>query len=64
MCPNFSNKKLKKERKTKKDKQEDHIEHIPFKLREIMKNKDRMKKGSFRAKKLKKGKWKYFYKAF
>ncbi|XP_028267818.1 coiled-coil domain-containing protein 137 [Parambassis ranga] len=44
------NKKVKKERKTKKDKQGDHIEHIPFKLREIMKSKDRMKKGAFRAK--------------
>ncbi|XP_008301136.1 coiled-coil domain-containing protein 137 isoform X1 [Stegastes partitus] len=47
------NKKAKQEDKTKKAKQEDHLEHIPFKLREIIKSKDRMKTGSKKSKKLK-----------
>lgn len=36
-----------------KKRKRDHIEHIPFRLREIMKSKDRMKKGPLNAKKLK-----------
>lgn len=47
-----SDKKLKRDGKPKKAKR-DHLEHIPFKLREIMKSKDRMKTGSLKAKKLK-----------
>ncbi|XP_026217207.1 coiled-coil domain-containing protein 137 [Anabas testudineus] len=46
-------KKLKRDDKTKKAKQEDHLKHIPFKLREIMKSKERIKTGSFKAKKQK-----------
>ncbi|XP_059204840.1 coiled-coil domain-containing protein 137 [Centropristis striata] len=46
-------KKFKRDGKPKKAKQ-DHLEHIPFKLREIMKTKERMKTGSLKAKKLKK----------
>ncbi|XP_023120134.1 coiled-coil domain-containing protein 137 [Amphiprion ocellaris] len=45
--------KLKGDGKPKKAKEEDHLEHIPFRLREIMKSKDRMKKGSLKSKKLK-----------
>uniref|UniRef100_A0A3Q0QRW3 Coiled-coil domain containing 137 n=1 Tax=Amphilophus citrinellus TaxID=61819 RepID=A0A3Q0QRW3_AMPCI len=41
--------------KPKKAKQVDHLQHIPFKLREIMKAKDRMKTGSLKAKKPKEG---------
>ncbi|XP_018560071.1 coiled-coil domain-containing protein 137 [Lates calcarifer] len=48
-----SDKKLKRDGKPKKAKQEDHLKHIPFRLREIMKSKERMKKGSLGAKKLK-----------
>uniref|UniRef100_A0A3Q4I3T0 Coiled-coil domain containing 137 n=1 Tax=Neolamprologus brichardi TaxID=32507 RepID=A0A3Q4I3T0_NEOBR len=40
--------------KPKKAKEVDHIQHIPFKLREIMKAKDRMKTGSLKVKKPKK----------
>lgn len=42
-----------------KAKQVDHLQHIPFKLREIMKAKDRMKTGSLKAKKLKEDKPEY-----
>ncbi|XP_040918888.1 coiled-coil domain-containing protein 137 isoform X2 [Toxotes jaculatrix] len=49
-------KKLKRDGKPKKAKQEDHLEHIPFRLREIMKSKDRMKMRSLKSKKLKEGK--------
>uniref|UniRef100_A0A4W6G2A4 Coiled-coil domain containing 137 n=1 Tax=Lates calcarifer TaxID=8187 RepID=A0A4W6G2A4_LATCA len=45
MCVHFSDKKLKRDGKPKKAKQEDHLKHIPFRLREIMKSKERMKKG-------------------
>ncbi|XP_072225324.1 coiled-coil domain-containing protein 137 isoform X2 [Leuresthes tenuis] len=45
--------KFKEDGKPKRAKQEDHIQHIPFRLREIMKSKNRIKKGSA-AKKLKK----------
>ncbi|KAM7386966.1 hypothetical protein PAMA_009548 [Pampus argenteus] len=48
-----SDKKQKRDGKPKKAKEEDHLEHIPFRLREIMKSKDRMKAGSLKAKKLK-----------
>lgn len=54
-CPNFSNAKLQRDGKPKKVKEVDHIQHIPFKLREIMKAKDRMKTGSLKVKKPKKG---------
>lgn len=55
LCPNFSNAKLQRDGKPKKAKEVDHIQHIPFKLREIMKAKDRMKTGSLKVKKPKKG---------
>ncbi|KAF3846283.1 hypothetical protein F7725_003361 [Dissostichus mawsoni] len=42
--------KLKRDGKPKKIKR-DHIEHIPFKLREIMKNKQIMKTGKLKVKK-------------
>ncbi|XP_041672650.1 coiled-coil domain-containing protein 137 [Cheilinus undulatus] len=45
-------KKLKRDGKCNKNK-EDHLKHIPFRLREIMKSKDRIKNGPKRAKKLK-----------
>ncbi|KAM3864452.1 coiled-coil domain-containing protein 137-like [Diretmus argenteus] len=49
---NPSAKKLNGDRKPKKAKEKaDHLEHIPFRLREIMKSKDRMKMGSQKAKK-------------
>ncbi|KAM7371916.1 hypothetical protein PAMP_009116 [Pampus punctatissimus] len=48
-----SDKKQKRDGKPKKAK-EDHLKHIPFRLREIMKSKDRMKAGTLKAKKLKK----------
>ncbi|XP_042248570.1 coiled-coil domain-containing protein 137 isoform X2 [Thunnus thynnus] len=48
-----SDKKHKRDGKPKKAKEEDHLKHIPFRLREIMKSKDRMKAGSLKAKKLK-----------
>ncbi|KAM9844096.1 coiled-coil domain-containing protein 137 [Aulostomus maculatus] len=44
-----SDKKLQRDGKPKKTKQENHLEHIPFRLREIMKSKDRMKKGSLKT---------------
>ncbi|XP_075999367.1 coiled-coil domain-containing protein 137 [Genypterus blacodes] len=47
-----SDKKLKRDGKVKKAK-EDHLNDIPFRLREIMKSKERMKMGN-KAKKLKK----------
>ncbi|XP_067332157.1 coiled-coil domain-containing protein 137 isoform X2 [Channa argus] len=46
-------KKLKRDGKPKKAKQEDHLEHIPFRLREIMKSRERMKTRPLKAKKLK-----------
>ncbi|XP_061567337.1 coiled-coil domain-containing protein 137 [Cololabis saira] len=49
-----SKNKLKGDGKPKKATPEDHLEHIPFRLREIMKSKDRMKTGSLGAKKVKK----------
>ncbi|XP_017280791.1 coiled-coil domain-containing protein 137 isoform X2 [Kryptolebias marmoratus] len=49
---NPSKKKLKRDGKPKKE--EDHLKHIPFRLREIMKSKDKMKAGSLGAKKLRK----------
>lgn len=52
-----SDKKLKRDGKPKKARQEDHLKHIPFRLREIMKSKERMKTGSFKAKKLKESEW-------
>ncbi|XP_012726527.2 coiled-coil domain-containing protein 137 isoform X1 [Fundulus heteroclitus] len=50
----LSKQKIKGDGKTKKAKQEDHLAHIPFKLREIMKSKDKMKTESLGSKKLKK----------
>lgn len=47
-----SEKKLKRDGKPKKAKP-DHLKDIPFRLREIMKSKERMKTGPLRAKKLK-----------
>lgn len=47
-----SDKKLKRDGKQKKVKP-DHLKDIPFKLREIMKSKERMKTGPLKAKKLK-----------
>ncbi|XP_039904889.1 LOW QUALITY PROTEIN: coiled-coil domain-containing protein 137 [Simochromis diagramma] len=55
-----SNAKLQRDGKPKKAKEVDHIQHIPFKLREIMKAKDRMKTGSLKVKKPKKDKSEYF----
>ncbi|XP_047213820.1 coiled-coil domain-containing protein 137-like [Girardinichthys multiradiatus] len=51
---NLSKKKFKGDGKPKKAKQEDHLKHIPFRLREIMKSKDKMKTESLGSKKLKK----------
>lgn len=51
----FSKKTQKRDGKPKKS--EDHLQHIPFRLREIMKSKDKMKAG---AKKLRKGEQKFF----
>ncbi|XP_068574977.1 coiled-coil domain-containing protein 137 [Cebidichthys violaceus] len=48
-----SDKKLKQRDGKPKKAKPDHMEHIPFKLREIMKSKERMKTGSLKAKKLK-----------
>ncbi|KAJ4932702.1 hypothetical protein JOQ06_011117 [Pogonophryne albipinna] len=53
-CYNSDN-KLKRDGKPKKIKR-DHIEHIPFKLREIMKNKQIMKTGKLKVKKPKESK--------
>lgn len=47
-----SDKKLRRDSKPKKALQ-DHLEHIPFRLREILKSKERMKTGHLKAKKLK-----------
>ncbi|KAI3359770.1 hypothetical protein L3Q82_014144, partial [Scortum barcoo] len=47
-----SDKKLKRDGKAKKAKP-DHLKDIPFRLREIMKSKERMKTGPLKAKKLK-----------
>uniref|UniRef100_A0A3P9N4M2 Coiled-coil domain containing 137 n=1 Tax=Poecilia reticulata TaxID=8081 RepID=A0A3P9N4M2_POERE len=47
-------KKIKGDGKPKKTAQEDHLQHIPFRLREIMKSKDKMKNESLGGKKLKK----------
>ncbi|KAM9393950.1 coiled-coil domain-containing protein 137 [Pholidichthys leucotaenia] len=52
----LSNKKLKVDGKIKRPKEEDHLQHIPFKLREIMKAKELMKMGSVKVKKPKHGK--------
>lgn len=49
--PPKSGKSQKKDGKPKKANPEDHLSHIPFRLREIMKSKDRMKAGP--AKKIK-----------
>ncbi|XP_051244349.1 coiled-coil domain-containing protein 137 [Dicentrarchus labrax] len=49
---NPSDKKLKRDGKPKRAKP-DHLKDIPFRLREIMKSKERMKTGPFKAKKLK-----------
>ncbi|XP_008414390.1 coiled-coil domain-containing protein 137 [Poecilia reticulata] len=51
---NPSKKKIKGDGKPKKTAQEDHLQHIPFRLREIMKSKDKMKNESLGGKKLKK----------
>ncbi|XP_031723892.1 coiled-coil domain-containing protein 137 [Anarrhichthys ocellatus] len=48
-----SDKKLKQRDGKPKKAKPDHMEHIPFKLREIMKSKERMKTGSLKTKKLK-----------
>uniref|UniRef100_A0A3B5REE8 Coiled-coil domain containing 137 n=1 Tax=Xiphophorus maculatus TaxID=8083 RepID=A0A3B5REE8_XIPMA len=48
-------KKIKGDGKPTKTAQEDHLQHIPFRLREIMKSKDKMKDESLGSKKLKKG---------
>ncbi|KAF7668248.1 hypothetical protein LDENG_00024490 [Lucifuga dentata] len=48
-----SGEKHKRDGKSKKGKPEDHLEHIPFRLREIMKSKERLKRGPPRSKKLK-----------
>lgn len=42
--------KQKRDGKNKKSKPEDHLSHIPFRLREIMKSKDKMKKGAKKVK--------------
>uniref|UniRef100_A0AAQ4RW94 Coiled-coil domain containing 137 n=1 Tax=Gasterosteus aculeatus aculeatus TaxID=481459 RepID=A0AAQ4RW94_GASAC len=55
-CVLNSDKRLKERDGKPKKAQPDHMEHIPFKLREIMKSKDRMKSGSVKAKKVKEGK--------
>ncbi|XP_034449786.1 coiled-coil domain-containing protein 137 [Hippoglossus hippoglossus] len=48
-----SDKKLRQDGKPQKAREEDHLEHIPFRLREIMKSKERMKSGPLKSKKLK-----------
>lgn len=57
------NSRDKKQKRDDKAKQ-DHLEHIPFRLREIMKSKDRMKTGPLKAKKLKEGEQKSFFYTF
>lgn len=59
MLFNFSAKKLKQDAKSKKAKP-DHLEDIPFRLREIMKSKERMKTGSLKPKKPKQGETNFF----
>ncbi|XP_054615523.1 coiled-coil domain-containing protein 137 [Dunckerocampus dactyliophorus] len=44
-----STKKQKRDTRVKKDKQRDHLEHIPYRLQEIMKSKERMKTGAKKA---------------
>lgn len=53
-----SDKKLKRDGKAKKAKP-DHLQHIPYRLREIMKSKEKMKPAS-KAKKLKEGEKSFF----
>ncbi|XP_053300402.1 coiled-coil domain-containing protein 137 [Pleuronectes platessa] len=48
-----SDKKPKQDGKPQKPREKDHLEHIPFRLREIMKSKERMKSGPLKSKKLK-----------
>ncbi|XP_034046177.1 coiled-coil domain-containing protein 137 [Thalassophryne amazonica] len=48
-----SDKKLKRDGKLKKTKQDDHLEHIPFRLREILRSQERMNAGLSRPKKQK-----------
>lgn len=59
MCLIFSDQKLKRDGKPKKA-QPDHLQHIPFRLREIMKSKERIKTGPLKAKKLKGGEKSFF----
>lgn len=60
MCLIFSDQKLKRDGGKPKKAKPDHLEHIPFRLREIMKSKERMKTGPLKAKKLKEGEKSYF----
>lgn len=54
ICLRFSDRKPKRDGKPKKAKV-DHLEHIPYRLREIMKSKEAMKTGAPKAKKAKEG---------
>lgn len=54
-----SDKKLKRDGKAKKA-QPDHLQHIPYRLREIMKSKEKMKSAASTAKKLKEGEKSFF----
>lgn len=54
ICLLFSDRKPKRDGKPKKAKV-DHLEHIPYRLREIMKSKEAMKTGAPKAKKAKEG---------
>lgn len=45
----------KKPKRDGKPRQKEHLEQIPFRLREIMKSKERMKMGPSKTKKMKKG---------
>lgn len=54
VCLASSDRKLKRDAKPKKAKV-DHLEHIPFKLQEIMKSKEAMKTAAPKAKKAKGG---------
>ncbi|XP_008327748.1 coiled-coil domain-containing protein 137 [Cynoglossus semilaevis] len=49
--PQSSDQKTKRDGKPKKTKEVDHLDHIPFKLREIMKSKDKIKNGTLVSKK-------------
>lgn len=51
LCLNSSDQKTKRDGKPKKTKEVDHLDHIPFKLREIMKSKDKIKNGTLVSKK-------------